>query len=123
MAVGVRGRAGVQVPELGRLIGGRGRQEVAVRAVGGQGQHGVDVVCVVGLLALLLFLLSERLHARYVGRALAQNCAGVHAVHDVQVPELNIRVHGTDGREVTSGAVLVGFDIHPFDAERDGRAA
>jgi hypothetical protein len=95
-----------------------------VEAVGGESEDGVDVVFIVDLLALslLLFLLAGHGGCRgdFCG-ALAEHGVGVHAVDRVQVPDLNVRVHGADGDEVcllAFGDGLAGLGnghVEPFD--------
>ena len=87
-------------------------------------KHGVGVVLVVGLgLFLLLLFAAARAGAGLLGPA--QDGVGVQRVHQVEVPDLNVRVHGADGdvvgRGVPGRAGPVGCVVEPLEAKRDRR--
>lgn len=52
---------------------------------------------------------------------MAEDGGRVHTVDDVQIPELDVLVHGADCCEIALFRVLVGSDVEPLDAEGDGR--
>ncbi len=75
----------------------------------------------IGLLGFFPFL--ARFGSLVRGITLTKDGVGIHAVDDIQVPDLDVRVKGAYGDKVGSGirSFSSNRNVKPFQAERDGR--
>mmetsp|Transcript_48578 Transcript_48578/g.115635 ORF Transcript_48578/g.115635 Transcript_48578/m.115635 type:complete len:210 (-) Transcript_48578:591-1220(-) len=108
------------VPDLHRLVRGRRSHDVALLVVPRQPQHRVLVTPLLQHLGrhfLLLLALGGR--AR-IGPAVlpAQARDGSHRIDAVQVPHLDLRVHGPDGHVVARGALARCVRVRHAERER-----